>query len=386
MSYPPNRVLSIPPNRFRAVVQLGGLLMLACAASACGHSDPYPTSVYDTGPSSAGSDVTLTFNSNQNYWPTLTEDSSAVLYQFIDVNLGAVGLRHRCMGALPVAGGTRFWQWCDTRASETDSSTSFSGFAMGKDGRMLYVETTTPRLFPFQAPNTALWLADTAAPFRRRLLLNLPVVVGDSTINWIADLTWTGPTSFVGLGQQMIVLPQCDGCTAVDSAFNGEAIVAGTIMGTGATLVAIPGTDGATGYSLAEDGESIVFSQLDNVNLMQVPVAGGSPTVAALVTPRIGMQLLGVSCRETTCVVALGPATLANPASKQPRGSGPYELRNVSLTTGTATTVLTSGQPVSSPVLLPSGDVIAQVGPGFGHLQTFNSSALTLHLYKGLVP
>ncbi|MGH7522869.1 MAG: hypothetical protein ACREK8_01015 [Gemmatimonadales bacterium] len=353
--------------------------------SACSHSDSYPVGGYDVGPSSSGSDVILTFNTDQNYWPTLTADSSAVVYEFIDVNLGAGGTRHRCMGALPVAGGTRFWQWCDTRASETDSATGFDGFAMGTDGRLLYAETVTPRVFPFQTPSTVLWLADSATPFRRRSLVTLPIVVGDSTVSWLADLEWTGPNSFIGLGQGMILLPHCNLCVEVDSVFNGKVVVAGTITMAGATLTAIPGTAGATGYSLADGGASIVFTQLDNANLMKVPAAGGAPLVAAVATPRAGIQLLGVSCRGTTCVVALGPALLGNPASHEPPGSGPYELRSVSLVTGTATTVLTSSATVASPVLLPSGDVIAQVGPGLGHLQTFNSPDLTLHLYHGLV-
>ncbi len=350
---------------------------------ACTHSESFPTGGYDVGPSSASSDVLLTFNTNQNYWPTLTEDGSAVLYQFIDVNLGAPGLRHRCMGALPVEGGTRFWQWCDTRASEVDSATSFSGFAMGRDGRLVYVETTTPRLFPFQTPTTALWLADPAAPFRRRMLVSLPVVVGDSTVNWIAALPWTGPDTVLGLGQQL--LPEGTLASTIDSVFRGEILIRGTITGEGATLAAIPGTAGATGYSLAEGGASIVFTHVDSTSLMKVPVAGGTPTLISA-TPRQNVQLFGVSCRNSTCVTAVGPAALsALTGSQRPKGDGPFELRVVSLADGSASTVLTRAQVLSSPLLLPSGDVVAQVGAGngrFGSIDAFQ----TLHLYKGLVP
>lgn len=36
--------------------------------------------------------------------------------------------------------------------------------------------------------------------------------------------------------------------------------------------------------------------------------------------------------------------------------------------------------------LSPSGDVVAQLGSMFGHLQTFSSVQSDLHLYRGLVP
>ena len=152
----------------------------------------------------------------------------------------------------------------------------------------------------------------------------------------------------------------------------------------------MPGTAGATGYSLAEGGASIVFTQIDDVNLMKVPAAGGVPTIIGPVTPRTGVQLLGVSCRRTTCVVALGPARLSPlTGTRQLAGSGPFELRRVDLVTGAATTVLSRSQVLSSPLLLASGDVVAQVGAGngrFGSIGAPAGSFQTLHLYKALVP
>ena len=144
------------------------------------------------------------------------------------------------------------------------------------------------------------------------------------------------------------------------------------------------------GYSIAEGGASIVFTRIDNVNLMKVPAAGGVPTVVGPATPRTGVQLLGVSCRGTTCVVAVGPARLSPlTGTRQPVGSGPFELRSVSLVTGAATTVSSRSQVLSSPLLLASGDVVAQVGAGngrFGSIGAPAGSFQTLHLYKALVP
>jgi len=356
--------------------------ILFLLALGCTHSEAFPTGGYQAGPSSDFPDVLLTFSADQNYWPVLTEDGSGILYAFIDPAASRIP-SHRCIGLLPVAGGTRYWQWCDNRATQRDSSSSFAAFALGADGRLLYVESVVPNGFPFQTQQVALWLADSASPFRRRSLVTLPVVVGDSTINWLADLQWTGPSTFIGLGQKY--LP--DAGPPLDSVFSGQIIVRGTITDQGAVLAAVPGTAGATSYALAEGGLSIIFTRIDNTNLLKVPADGGVPEIAASTTARTGVQLFGISCRNSTCVTAVGPARLsALTGSTEAVGSGPFELLSVSLSTGTASTVLSRSQVLSSPLLLPSGDVIAQVGAGYGRLQTNNSAAQTLHLYKALVP
>jgi hypothetical protein len=174
--------------------------ILLAVTIACSHSEAFPTGGYNAGPSSTGPDVLLTFSADQNYWPVLTEDGSGILYAFVDPAASRIP-SHRCIGLLPVAGGTRFWQWCDNRGTQRDSSNSFTAFALGSDGRLLYVETAVPQAFPFQTQQVALWLADSASPFRRRALATLPVTVGDSVIAWFADMAWTGPNTFLALGQ-----------------------------------------------------------------------------------------------------------------------------------------------------------------------------------------
>jgi len=360
-------------------------VIVAVSLAACSHTDSFANSVPDIGPLNSSTDVLLTLNSGQNYWPTLTEDGAAVLYAYVDASEATVrpvtqfeGFPlhvHRCMGLIPVQGGTRSWEYCDNRGNEVDSLTSFTAFALASDGRLVYAESTTPRRLPFDSARVSLWLADSATPFRRTLLAKCPTILGDSVVNWFADISWTGPSTFLAVAQRMQTVFHAPQSPAVDSLFLGEHVVRGTIIGNTVTLIAVPGTAGATSYSVAEGGASIIFTQRDNLNLMKVPVAGGVPVVAAAATPRLGAQLVGVSCRSATCMVGIGEAS-------------PTEVRAVSIATGAAATVLSrSAQTLSSPLLTASGDVIAQFGPGIGRLQTFSSSANnTLHLYRALVP
>ena len=363
-------------------------LVAAALVVGCNHSDAFVSPPTPVGPFNTGPDVRLTFNSDQDYWPTWTEDGRGILYSYVDA---APGAQHRCLGLLPAGGGSRSWELCDNRATQTDSVNSFIAYALGPDGRLLYVEAVARAGVQSTTPaETALWLADSATPFQRRMLLTLPTVAGTVPVSWIADINWTGPTTFIALAQDFSILGQCK-CGLLDSIYNGEAVVRGTITESGATLQAVPGTGGATSYSLAESGASIVFTLRDDRRLFKVPATGGAATSVGVISPNGAAELLGVSCKGSTCVVAADPLTLS---AVTPGGltfpaiaPGATELRAISLTTGIVQVLLTSTALFATPRISPvTGDVVAQVGGAFGHLQTFSSAASDLHLYRGLVP
>ena len=357
----------------------------------CGHTDSFVSPASTLGPSSAGPDVLLTFTAGQNYWPSWTEDGAGILYAFVDDSQALLNGSHRCMGLLPAEGGTRLWEWCDNRAVMRDSLTSFPAFALGADGRLLYVESAGVRSLALVPSETTLWLADSAYPFRRRAVTTLPVIIGDSTISWFADLEWTGPSTFIGLGQRYVPAA-CICPRGLDSVFYGEMVVHGTISSQATSLLPVDGTAGATSYAMAENGSTIVFTQRNTTNLLKVPAVGGAPVIAAVVTSASGVQLLGVSCKGSMCIVAVGPVTLwaaaaPGPATDPSINLGTAELRLVSLTTGESLPLLsrTSGL-LSSPLISrTSGDVVVQLGQMMGHLQTFDAPS-DLHLYKALLP
>jgi hypothetical protein len=377
-------------------------LVALLAVIGCDHTAPFSASAAGVGPFSSGDVVRLTFNSDQDYWPTLTEDGSAVLYAYVDTAAaggsiaGGLAYRHRCIGLLPVAGGTRFWQWCDNRPQLLDSLSSFPTYAVGRDGRLIYLESTSARGQGIAPEETKLWLADTAFPFRRRALLTLPAQVGDSTVSWLADLRWTGPNTFLALAQHYLPASHCIPplamikCPTLDTIFMGEAVVRGTITSSGAALTIVPGTDAATSYDLAENGASIIFTQRNRTTLFKVPSSGGAPVAIASVTDASGAQLLGLSCGMTTCVVATAPISPWAPDVPGPGNEfatinlGTAELRSVSIASGAATVIATMNTALfSCPLVVPAtGNIVVQVGRDMGHLQTWSSSVSDLYLYK----
>jgi hypothetical protein len=383
------------------------LVLSVLLAAACSHEDTFSYAAPKLGPATTGNDVLLTYNSEQDYWPILSEDGSGIVYSFINAEVSGLPYTHRCMGMIPITGGTRLWQYCDDRAALADSFSSFPAYALGHDGRLLYAEATTIKSRNFLAGDVRLWLADTTHPFRRRLLMTLPVTVGDSDVDWLGDLAWTGPTTFIGLGQRYLPATHrpCPSTTCLnpplptplDTIFYGGVIVQGTVSSSGAALAPVPGTEGATSYALTDGGTSMVFTRRDSPNLMKVPASGGVPVVAALVTTRTdSVQLFGVSCAGTTCYVGVGPVTLWRPTDPGPGSDfmlinpGITEIRSVSLVGALAQTVVsrTTGTVhlFSSPIVSADGKtIIAALGTTMGHLQTFWSdvSRSDLRMYSG---
>lgn len=372
---------------------------------ACTHSDPFGNTGATVGPFTTGTDVQLTFNADQDYWPMWTQDGKGILYAYVDLEHPT----HRCMGLLAPTGGTRVWQFCETRAARIDTSVSYGAFALDSTGRLLYTEVTA-RTGASTIPVVRLWIADTAHPLARTALLTLPADVGGGVVSWLSDITWTGPANFVALGQQLSIMQHCDFCAfGQDSVFQDSAniVVTGTISQSGATIVAVAGTSGATAYSLAAGGTTVAFTRKHQLQLFAVAVTGGIATPVP-VAGRDSLQtqageLLGVSCKGTVCLAALDGilptgfywefnlklnawalhieyARLLNSTA---------ELRQYSLGSSSSHPVATTspGAIYSVPRISPtSSDVVVQVGGTWGHLQSVSSPGGDLHLLRGVGP
>jgi hypothetical protein len=370
-------------------------LMTALAVPGCGHSDAFLPANSAAGPFNTGTDIRLTLNPDQDYWPAWTDDGRGILYAFVNpVGAGIAADQHRCMGILPAAGGSRTWQFCDDRAVRTDSVTSYTAYALGTDGRFLYAEAVAPANSASFPRQITLWLADTAHPLNRTALLTLPAAL--PSVTWLADLAWTGPNSFIALGQVFASFPHCSVCFTADSVFINApgTVVIGTISGDHATLQPVTGTDGATGYSLAEGGASIVFIRRDDAQIYKVPVGGG--TAVATQTGAIP-QLVGVSCKGSTCLVATDALIFSNgdvgPPVFPAVTTGPKELRAVSLSGGAPQVLRSLGTSPAIPIIAvpkispTTGDVVVQIGGVWGHLQTNTGAGSSdLHLYPAIVP
>ncbi len=370
-------------------IRLGSWRLVALlAAVGCGHTDGFTTGANpSTGPLVPGTDVRLTYNAEQDYWPAWTEDSSGVLYAYVPEGRAD---HDRCVGLINPLGGERLWELCDNQVGHADSTDSFTAFALGRDGRLLYQEVSA-KLHAEVPTTNALWLADSAQPFARRKLITFPIQLSGTNVDWLADIAWTGPASFIALALEYVPVPHCL-CGLDDSAFVGKFVVRGTINASGAQLTPIAGTEGANSYALAEGGNSIVFGDRVSNALHGVSANGGS----AVTLGSVGSQsaVTGISCRLLTCAVATNqivvlPSTPGIfPDLSKPSG----RLYRFDISTGVSTlrrsgdTVANTGM-FASPLITPNGtDLIVQSGGVAGHLQTASSRFGDLFLYKGILP
>ncbi|HEY4101587.1 MAG TPA: hypothetical protein VGM20_12010 [Gemmatimonadales bacterium] len=340
--------------------------LLACHTDAI-VSPPIST----TTPLNSGAPTRLTVNPDQDYWPAWTQDGRGVLYAFVDQQNPA----HRCLGLLPPDGGTRLWQLCDNRAVRADTLSSYTAFALDSTGRLLLVEAVSPPgAFASFPVAIRLQLTDTATPYVRSTLLTLPVTVGHTVVTWLSDIAWTGPNSFLALGQQFTSQSYPSPCSGrfacIDSLFGANGIVIkGTLAGSGATLEPVVGTDSATGYSVVDDGASIAFIRGADGRLFEVALSGGPVDSVATILPGHA-TLLGLACRSDVCLVAAGS-----------------QLMEVSLTDGTIHVVAAAGL-IATPILSPiSRDVVAQIGGAAGHIASSHHLEWSdLYLYKDVFP
>ena len=334
-------------------------ILLALPGFGCSHSESFGTGVdRATVPFSVTPPVRLTYNTADNYWPSWTEDGQGIIYSYSYPQPDAHA-DDRCVGLLPPSGGTRLWQMCDERREHADSADSFTGVAIGTDGRLLYLELSTKRgsgglSGVNQPPQTrVLWLADTAFPFQRRKLLDMSFGLSLNGIffNALGDTRWVGSTSFVALAAR-----QGTDINPWDSTLTGMAVVRGEITTAGATLSIVPGTEGARMYSFAENGASFIIYR-SGTSIERVPVAGGTPgTVATLP----GVLPTGLTCQGSTCLVTTG------------RPGNPQSIFRVVLATGEATPFAIFIN--DSPRLPPTGATIV------------GRNGRTLYLFSGLLP
>jgi hypothetical protein len=344
--------------------------------AACDHSAPTAYLYQPLGPYSGGTDLQVTFNPRPDYSPSWTEDGRGILYVYsTDIT------RHddRCIGLLPAAGGTRVWSFCDDdQRLVADSATSFGGAALADDGALLYVEAISP-LEPsgthavFGIARATLWLADTADPRARTMQTAFPTVVDGQRIDWMENIAWTGPATFVALADTLTI--KLTDRQTVDTLRWPVAMVRGTTGPAGMQLTVITGTVGARHYALIAGGSTVLFDN-GTLDLQQVPVGGGAPITATTIPPDTSRTLLDFSCQATKCLLQ----------TTQFRTIGSIPLPT--LTEGFLSLDLTSGRFTDIKYNYPVNSIAPRLAPTGGDvvMEKDTLGTINLHLYRGFVP
>jgi len=211
-----------------------------------------------------------------------------------------------CVGVLPPGGGSRRWEFCDTRHRHDDSLDVIAGAAMSDRGQLLYVEATGRTDYPFPVNYHAdLWLADSATRLspRRRLMALYHDSVGIGTygpeeINWLSQTVWAESNTFLALGQQL----------HPDQTLRTLAIVAGSVSDPATVLTPLPGTTAARLFALAQHASSVVFVREGSRTALEVVSRnGGSASTVAILPVVAGRTIDDIAgCLNQICYLLVG--------------------------------------------------------------------------------
>lgn len=357
-------------------VTLAALGLLA----GCSHSDPIaPADPEGVGPFSAGSPARLTFSAADDRFANWTDDGEGIFYSFQVPNRPD---RDRCLGLLPAEGGTRLFELCEHRGAFADSTDFFASGALSTDGKLLYVQATSRR--NAQLPGvTRLYLSDTTSRAVRRVLITMPIALGTTSVDWLADMHWTGPDTFIGLAQQFTVVSVGAGA-ARDTVFVSVGMVRGTVTAQGATLSLIAGTEGVVNYSLIEGGAALII-WTGGLSLQRVPIGGGSPTVSVTLPPGdVGInnrRIISHSCRNTTCFIVAFQVEFSPLGGNQQ-----FILFQVDIASGTVRQYAGVNNPLPAPIQTAWTAVRLSPTADNAVLSFTTLGNADLSLYKGFLP
>lgn len=229
------------------------------AAWACGHSEPFQDpNETSNGPFNPAPPVQLTYNPGADLTPAFLPGDTIVLYSY--EQSGALN-PNQCIGALPVAGGTRVDESCPRTAAALDSTERYENPVPLNDSMIVLVQSARLKGNGFDAITllgTAPWRAADQLVPRLEFPFTSPSGVFEISANYIS---LTGGTSLAYLG--MIDLSACPGaspfCEQPVLIRVGREIGQLNLDATGDPSIA-PGSDYATSVATGRSAGAFLFT------------------------------------------------------------------------------------------------------------------------------
>ena len=335
------RLLSAALPMLLASAGLGG-----CTHTEVGSFDP---GVRDTA-FEVAEPLRLTYSDGLDRTPAWGAAPDRIAYAFYNSTTSR-GLPKGCVGDLPVAGGSRGWELCDTDAQRADSSTIDLWPALRADGAVALVRQRWPiiGLSPYYS-DLAIRPADPdLVPAK---FLPIPYFFNGRSQQGVAFLQWLDDTHLVWLGEGVIR-------SSLDNVESGyEVLIGEPALGYPAGLTVVPGTNYASSVARGGDSDTLYYTLGgDSLVYRRTLSTGVVDTVADFGALGIARDVQVKDGRLTAVVggaVTWGPhATLG---MAQYDGGGPIYV--VDLPAGTPVLVTQSYDRYRHPVLSPDGKYV----------------------------
>jgi hypothetical protein len=295
--------------------------------------------------------------------------------------------RDRCLGELPVTGGTIRQVICPVSLASLDTLDNFFEPAPGPAGQLLYLREASPpnRLSP---SSSALMLADESAPLEGTVVQAYPYTASNGKLHQgISHIRWLSGTRAVYLAEKVLYLGPCPSCPP-DTVRTGIEIVQLDLAGPAPTLSIVPNSDEVSSIDATDDPDQLIITRNGDPRVYQLSISTGATTVVYDFGPGEiardaqvrGDRLYAIIRGRISFVID----TILGPVQKDESG----QLVMVDLTTGVLSRMLVTERFFRRPEVSRRGDhLVAEaypaivIGCGIGCEDTTLSKLADLWLF-----
>ncbi|HVX87482.1 MAG TPA: hypothetical protein VG940_01040 [Gemmatimonadales bacterium] len=228
------------------------LLLVGVGVAGCGHTEigSFTPVVQDTA-FLAGEPLRLTYSDGRDRTPGWSTATGRIVYAF-DNSYTSRNLPKGCVGDLPLSGGSREWELCDTDAQRVDTSTVGLWPALRSDGAVALVRQRWPLigLAPYYSDLAVRPPSPSALPVK---VLPIPYFSGGRSHQGVAYLQWLDDTRLVWLGQGVIR-------STLDNVESGYDINILDLVDTAAGITVVPGTDYASSVARGGNADTLYYT------------------------------------------------------------------------------------------------------------------------------
>jgi hypothetical protein len=234
-------------------MRLTPLLLLAVLA-ACDHTAPASAADPGSGdPFVPGNPMRLTYavgSGERN--PQWSRTAGEFIYAYPQ-DENALNMSRWCVGALPVSGGNRRREYCDTDATARDTTSMTTAWPTeGPDGRVVF-ERRRFRRFASTPYLSDLALRDAPAGLGNASILPVPFFANGKSQSAISHSAWLDAQRIIFVGRGV-------NASTNDSVSSGQAIFTFTIADGLAGLDTVPGTVWASSLDLDPSGDTLYYT------------------------------------------------------------------------------------------------------------------------------